>query len=334
MTDPVTPELRDLLTLHLVPGLGPRLTAALLEHFGSAAAVLAATADQLHQVSHIGPKLTAALLDDGLPNEVEEELKLIAQHQVYLRVLGQPDYPASLTTIVDAPYLLYVRGTLLPQDSQAVGLVGTRHPTPYGKRVAEKLTAGLVRAGFTVISGMAYGIDAAAHRAALQAGGRTLAVLAGGLTRIYPRDHMDLSREIAISGALITESNMRQEPMAGLFPARNRIISGLSRAVVIIEAAERSGALITASHAAVQGKPVLAVPGPIDSEQSGGCHGLIRKGAVLCRSVDDILEELNGLGSMPSSQRTPAGTATTSAGPGRGAAARLGFPPRPAAQPG
>jgi DNA processing protein len=139
-----------------------------------------------------------------------------------------------------------------------------------------------------------------AHRAALQAGGRTLAVLAGGLARIYPPEHTELAREVAASGALLTESAMEQEPLAPLFPARNRIISGLCRGVVIIEAAEKSGALITASHAADQGRTVLAVPGPIDSPASGGTHELIRKGAVLVRGVDDILEELQGISPLVS----------------------------------
>jgi DNA processing protein len=144
-----------------------------------------------------------------------------------------------------------------------------------------------------VSSGLARGIDGAAHRGALQAGGRTVAVLAGGLSRIYPPEHKELGDQVAAAGALVSEAAMRMEPMAGMFPARNRIISGLSRAVVIIEANEKSGALITASHAGEQGRSVLAVPGPVDSDASAGTHALIRKGAVLCRGVDDVLEELH-----------------------------------------
>jgi DNA processing protein len=147
----------------------------------------------------------------------------------------------------------------------------------------------------TVVSGLAIGIDAVAHRAALQAGGRTLAVLAGGLSRIYPREHATLANEVTAAGALLSESCMAQDPLAGLFPARNRIISGLCRAVVVVEAPPKSGALITAEHATEQGRPVLAVPGPVDADSSAGCHALIREGAVLCRGVEDVLEEIDGV---------------------------------------
>src|SRR5207237_9179565 len=184
---------------------------------------------------------------------------------------------------------------LTAADADAVARVGARHGTEYGRRVAGRLAAGLVRAGITVVSGLARGIDGVAHRSALEAGGRTLAVLAGGLSRVYPPEHADLAREVEASGALLSEAAMRQDPMAGMFPARNRLISGLSRGVVIVEAAERSGALITAEHAAEQGKPVFAVPGPLDSPASAGVHQLVRKGAILIRGVEDILEELDGV---------------------------------------
>jgi DNA processing protein len=153
----------------------------------------------------------------------------------------------------------------------------------------------LAQAGFTIISGLARGIDGCAHLGALQAKGRTLAVLAGGLAKIYPPEHTDLAEEIIQSGALITESAMRMEPMAGMFPARNRIISGLARAVVVVEAGNKSGALITASHAAEQGRDVFAIPGPVDSPASEGTLELIRKGAKIIRNADDILEDLRGI---------------------------------------
>src|SRR5262249_47335230 len=163
----------------------------------------------------------------------------------------------------DPPYIFYAKGTLTVADTLAVALVGSRHCSDYGRRIAARLSAGLVRAGVTIVSGLARGIDGVAHRAALQAGGRTLAVLARGLSRIYPPEHAELAREITTSGALLTEARMEQEPLAGLFPVRNRIISGLSKVVVLIEAAEKSGALLTARHAAEQGRTVLAVPGPV-----------------------------------------------------------------------
>src|SRR5207248_191127 len=163
------------------------------------------------------------------------------------------------------------------------------------------LAAGLVHKGYTIVSGLARGIDGAAHRAALKAGGRTVAVLAGGLSRVYPPEHAELAGEVQAAGALISESPMAMEPMAGLFPVRNRLISGLSRAVVVVEAADRSGALITAQHAAEQSRPALAVPGPIDSPTSGGANYLIRQGVTLVRGVEDILEELEG----PAATTTP-----------------------------
>jgi DNA processing protein len=292
-------DLRDLLALHLVPGLGPRLTKALLDRFGSAGAVLEATPEQLSEVPHIGGTLARSLHQAMLNVNVEAELALMAKHQVSLLSLGSDGYPASLASIPDPPHLIYRRGTWEPRDANAVALVGSRHCTSYGRRAAERLAEGLVRAGFTVISGLARGIDSVAHRSALKAGGRTVAVLAGGLSKIYPPEHTDLAQEVQASGALISESAMMMEPMAGMFPARNRIISGLSRGVVVIEAAERSGALITASHAAEQGRPVFAVPGPIDSPASGGVHELLRKGAILIRGVDDILEELDGVRAKP-----------------------------------
>ncbi len=200
-----------------------------------------------------------------------------------------------MAELEDSPHLLYVRGQILAKDSYAVALVGSREHSEYGRRVTTKLASGLARAGITVISGLARGIDGIAHRAALEAGGRTLAVLAGGLSRIYPPEHVGLANEVEAAGAIMTESSMDQEPMAPLFPARNRIISGLSTAVVIVEAGAKSGALITATHAAEQGRPVLAVPGAVDGDWGAGCNELIRKGAVLCRNVDDILEEIHGV---------------------------------------
>ncbi len=295
MPIPMTQEVTDLLALHLVPGLGPRLTAALLNRFGSAAAVLRAGSAELREVPHIGAKLAAGLSRAFQSADVAAEIERIARTNVRLLVLGSADYPARLATIADPPHLLYVRGALEERNANAVAVVGSRHCTTYGRRAAEKLAAGLARAGYTVISGLARGIDGAAHRGALQAGGRTLAVLAGGLSRIYPPEHTELAVDVQNAGALLSEAAMEMEPMAGMFPARNRLISGLSRAVVIVEAAERSGALITAHHAAEQGRTVFAVPGPIDTPASAGTNHLIRQGAILIRGVEDIIEELEGI---------------------------------------
>jgi DNA processing protein len=302
----VSDEGRDLLTLSLVPGIGPRLTATLLERFGSAAAALRASVAELSSIPYLTPRLAENIQQAQQSSNTAAELERMERHGVRLIALGSPEYPSLLGTINDPPYLLYSRGALTAADANAVALVGSRHCTDYGRRIAARLSAGLVRAGVTVISGLARGIDAAAHRAALEAGGRTLAVLAGGLSRIYPPEHDELARQVEASGALLTESKMDQEPLAGLFPVRNRIISGLSKVVVLIEAAQKSGALITAHHAADQGRTVMAVPGSVEAASSGGTNELIRKGAVLCRSVEDILEELHGVSAMATAEKKAA----------------------------
>lgn len=299
MSLPISPEVRDLLTLRLVPGIGPRLTGALLERFGSATEALRAAPAALREVPHIGPKLADELSRAQRNGAVAAELDLIARHGVTLLARGTPDYPPPLADIPDAPWLLYARGRIEPADAKAVAIVGSRKHTAYGRRVAERLATDLAKAGYTIISGLARGIDGIAHRAALQAGGRTIAVLANGLSRIYPPEHADLARQVASAGAVVSEAPMGQGPLAELFPGRNRIISGLARAVVIVEAAQQSGTLITASHAADQGRTVFAVPGPIDSEASAGCHELLRQGAILVRSADDVREELEGVSTTP-----------------------------------
>jgi DNA processing protein len=271
------------------------LTAALLERFGSARAVLEASSQELQEVPYIGAKLALDISRAMQSADVAAEVERISRYNVHLQALGSPDYPASLAEIPTPPHLLYVRGTLETRDVKAVAVVGSRKCTPYGKRVAERLAGDLTRAGWTVVSGLARGIDGCAHRGALQAGGRTIAVLAGGLSRIYPPEHKDLAKEVEAAGALVSEAAMEMEPMAGMFPARNRIISGLSKGVVIVEAAERSGALITAHHAAEQGRTVFAVPGSVESEASGGTNALIRQGAILVRGAEDVLEELVGI---------------------------------------
>jgi DNA processing protein len=306
VAETIPDDLRDLLALSLVPGMGPRLTAALLRHFGSAAAVRQAAAGQLRQVPQISDKLSQSFAEALRSVDVDAECALLTHHNTGLIALGAPGYPSALAQTADPPPLLYVRGTLTAADDRAVAVVGSRECTPYGRRVTERLAAGLVRAGFTVVSGLARGIDGVAHRAALEAGGRTVAVLAGGLARIYPPEHAGLADEVAASGALLSESPMGTSPQAGMFPARNRIISGLARGVILVEAAEKSGALITASHAGEQGRDVFAVPGPVDSPASAGCLRLLRNGAKLIRDVDDVLEDLGGIGGAAGAKRLPA----------------------------
>jgi DNA processing protein len=278
----------------MIPGVGPLTRRALVEHFGSPEAVLAATGQQLQEVSGVGAKLSRAIKDaDEI--DVETELQICREQQIDIIAESDARYPRMLAEIHDPPAAFYARGDLLPQDAVAIGIVGSRHATVYGKTVSEHLASGLSRAGLTIVSGLARGIDAAAHRGALDAGGRTIAVLASGLLEIYPPEHKELAVEVAASGAVITEAPPRAQPLAGMFPQRNRIISGLSLGVIIVEATERSGALITARHAMEQGREVFAVPGRVDQRTSRGCHRLIRDGARLVETVDDVLEELGPL---------------------------------------
>jgi DNA processing protein len=220
---------------------------------------------------------------------------LAAEHGIDVLTEAAGDYPRPLRQIHDPPGVLFRRGEPQPQDELAVAIVGTRHATRYGLAQAERLAGSLARTGFTVVSGLARGIDAAAHRGALAAGGRTIAVLASGLLEIYPPEHEKLADEVAASGYIISESPPRMVPLSGAFPQRNRIISGLSVGTIVVEAPDRSGALITARHAYEQGREVFAVPGPVDSRMSRGCHALIRDGAKLVESIDDVLSELGPL---------------------------------------
>ena len=306
------PDLRAHLALALVPNLGPLRTRAVLAHFGGPEAALRATADQLRGVDGLGSKLADQFAVSFRTVDPAAEWALVQKHGVRVVPFGHPDYPARLATIPDPPALLYLRGELTPADERAVAFVGSRACTAYGLRVAEKLAGGLAGAGWTVVSGLARGIDAAAHRGALDAGGRTVAVLAGGLRRIYPPEHADLAERVTKQGAILTETPMTVDPQPGMFPARNRVISGLSQAVVIVEANARSGALITAVHAAEQGRDVYAVPGAIDSPASAGCLELLRTGARLVRSADDILEDLAGImGDGPPPAKLPPKPART-----------------------
>lgn len=291
----VDADLLDHVRLACVPGVGSRLRRLLLERFGSPRGVFAATSRELASVARIGPKLAAAIPQLAVDGTAEAVLAMCHDRGIATLVEGADDYPGLLARIDDPPGVLFVRGQLLPCDALAVAIVGSRHATAYGKRVAWQLAGGLARAGYTVVSGLARGIDAAAHRGALDAGGRTIAVLGTGVLTVYPPEHADLASEIIGRGALVSEAPPLAEAHPGAFPSRNRIVSGLTLGTVVVEAADRSGALITARLAAEQGREVFAVPGQIDSRMARGCHRLIRDGARLVESVDDILEEFGPL---------------------------------------
>jgi len=276
-----TDELLDHVRLACVPGIGGKLRRMLLDRFGSPRGVFAATAKEIATVGRIGPKLAAsiaALAEGPIAAEVLEEC---CRGGVAVLVEGDDDYPALLARIDDPPGVLFVRGSIEPCDALAVAVVGSRHPSPYGKRIAWQLAGSLARAGYTVVSGLARGIDAAAHRGALDAGGRTIAVLGTGVLNIYPPEHADLAGEVIARGAVVSEAPPLAEAHAGAFPQRNRIVSGLTLGTLVVEATERSGALITARLAGEQGREVFAVPGQVDCRTARGCHRLIRDGAKL-----------------------------------------------------
>ena len=288
-------HLRSIMCLNMVPGVGPRLFAQLVEHFGSAKSVLDASESELLQLTGFGKKLAHAIKFQSKQFQVDDELQRCHDNEVKLETIGGVNYPDNLSEIYDPPALLYRKGSWDPSFKLAVAIVGTRHASLYGIRQAEKIAAGLAYAGVVVVSGMARGIDAAAHQGAIKAGGKTIAVLGGGVLNTYPPEHKELSKQIVENGCLLSEMPTLHAPRSSSFPRRNRIISGISLGVLVVEAAERSGSLITARHAMEQNRDVFAVPGSVESRVSKGCHHLIRDGATLVESVDNILEQLGPL---------------------------------------
>ncbi len=294
-------------------GVGPRTIRFLLARFSSPEAVLRAPRSLLQQVPRIGPVLAERIASAPSESEVIQLLELCRTHGIRIVCPQDPQYPELLRELTDPPAVLFLRGELKAEDRLAVAIVGTRHPTPYGLRQAERLAAGLAAAGFTIVSGLARGIDAAAHRGALQAGGRTLAVLASGLLRIYPPEHQQLAREIEKQGALLSEALPQQAPLGTSFPKRNRIISGLAWGTIVVEAGTKSGALITAHHAMEQGREVFAVPGRADDRAAQGCNRLIRDGATMVLTPEDVVETLR-----PMIGKRAVGLGVGSKGPSRG----------------
>lgn len=289
------------LALTLVSGVGPRLQASLLACFESPEAVLKASIDQLQQVEGIGQKVAERIASPINIPAAKEMLKRCSDAAVRLLLKGSDSYPSMLSEVDDSPSILFCKGEITEADRLAIAIVGSRRCTAYGRRQAERLGGALARAGFTIVSGLARGIDAAAHRGALNAGGRTIAVMATGVTDIYPPEHADLAVDISQQGAVVSEFPLDRKPRPGMFPQRNRIISGLSLGSIIIEATNKSGSLHTARHAMEQGREVFAVPGPIDSLASEGCHRLIRDGVTLIRHADDVIA---GLGPLIAPTRT------------------------------
>ncbi len=280
------------IALNMVPGIGPLTFHALLARFGSALGALAASDADLGSVHGIGPKVIHSLRTHG--EEAAAKREEVRARDLGVEILTGLDsqYPTLLSQIPSKPPVLYVKGDLRKEDEASVAIVGSRRSTAYGREVAERLSAELAGCGLTIVSGMALGIDTAVHRGALRAGARTLAVWGSGLDVPYPPQNRKLAEEIPRSGAILSEFPLGAAPVSGNFPRRNRIISGISLGVVVVEADERSGALITANFASDQGREVFAVPGSIYLQGSKGCHRLIQMGAKLVESAEDVLEEL------------------------------------------
>ena len=276
----------------ITPGIG-RVRLGLLEnHFGSLEDAWKATPGDLRQAGLDSGSIRA--ITSWRPKiSLEAELEKLDRYKVKVFTCHEPDYPSRLKEIYDYPPIIYVRGSLLPEDEWCLAVVGTRRPTVYGRQVTEEIVADLARSKITIISGLAKGIDSVAHHAALEAGGRSIAVFACGLDTVYPAENASLARSIMQQGALISEYPLGTRPKPDNFPRRNRIMSGLSLGVLITEAGETSGAMITARLALEQNREVLAIPGSILSPASRGTNQLIQEGAKLVRDYTDILEELN-----------------------------------------
>lgn len=297
-------ELLALLTLRFTPGLGPRRIEALRRHFGSANAALVAPATLLRQVPGLDAKSAAAIGQPKAAEQAHQELRKCQLAQVTLLARGTPNYPPALEALGDPPAVLWVKGALpeLPTVPRTIGIVGTRNASPHALGLCRTVAADLARAGITVISGLARGIDTAAHTAAVEAGGASIAVLGSAVDHIYPSENYPLSQRLT----LLSEYPLGTGPTQHHFPMRNRILAALSAGVVVVEGELKSGSLITATHALESGRTVFAVPGRAGDPRAAGPHRLIREGAVLTETAADILQEMNWQAGAPLQLDLPA----------------------------
>ena len=294
------------IALNLIENVGPARLRRLEEAFGDPVSILQASRSRLLQVEGIGEETATSISEWRSQVDLDGELRRADEFGCRIITRLDPEYPSSLKEIYDPPIVLYVKGTLLPQDNRGVALVGSRQTTSYGMEVARKIGYQLSYAGVTVVSGGARGIDTGAHLGALAAKGRTIAVLGTGINLVFPAENSELFRRIPESGALVTQFPFNRSADKQSFPIRNRIVAGMTLGTVVVEANLTSGALITANFATDYGRQVFAVPGRIDSPRSRGCHELIKKGAKLCEGVEDILSEFEYLfPSMPASTPAP-----------------------------
>jgi len=322
------PTERDaLIALNRVQGIGAITVKRIIDTLGSAAAVFRATETQCRGIAGVGAERAALLLETVHAVDVRAETEKADACGVTILTWNDAAYPALLKQIADPPFVLYVAGDVAALDTPAVAIVGTRHPTVYGRETARRFAYQLAGAGYTIVSGLAEGIDTEAHTGAVKAKGKTVAVLGGALDCLYPKSNTGLAREIvAGGGAVISEYAFGRQPDAQTFPMRNRIVSGLCKGVLVVESPLKSGTLITAGQAADQNRSVMVVPGRIDSPASQGSHQLIKEGARLVAQVDDVIEELQDLFAA-GPQRSEQGAAATGTEP----SARAAVPPaRPA----
>jgi DNA processing protein len=282
----------DWLALHLVPGLGNMAFKKLLERFGSPADVFRASAADLAQVEGLRKQVARRILRQEFSLDPQSVLKDLEKQGAGLAIFTDPAYPEPLREIHDPPMVLYTKGLPIPGKTTFVAVVGSRNSTPYGVKTAENLAQGLARRGLGIVSGLARGIDSAAHWGCIEGRGFSVGVLGTGIDAVYPASNKKLFDAMVEKGAVITEFPPKTPPEPKHFPIRNRIISGLSKGVIVVEATMKSGSLITASMALEQGREVFAVPGSVHSFKSQGCHFLIKQGAKLVENADDVLDEL------------------------------------------
>jgi DNA processing protein len=299
-----------LVALNLVEHVGPVRVRQLLDHFGDAPAILRASRAQLLQVRGIGEDTANAIANWEKTVDLAGEVQRIRDFGCRILTQANTEYPELLRQIYDPPIVLYVKGALTERDKNAVAMVGSRRTTHYGQETARKLAYQLAYTGVTVVSGGARGIDTAAHQGALSAKGRTVAVLGTGINLVFPPENAELFERIAANGAVITQFPFNRPADKQTFPIRNRIVAGMTLGTVVVEADLNSGALITAGMANDYGRQLFAVPGRVDSPQSKGCHDLIKKGAKLCESAEDILSEFEYLFPQTNRSPSPADTGT------------------------
>ena len=293
---PNSVHIEQWLQLIRADGVGPTLFKRLLEQFGDVEQILGASVSQLTKVEGIGHKTAERIARSRGDFDVEKELALADKLGVWLIHFQDERYPPALKAIYDPPPVLYVKGTLRRADNLAMAIVGCRRCSHYGIEQANRFSHLLASAGFTIVSGLARGIDSAAHHGALAAKGRTIAVQGCGLANIFPPENKKLFEQITESGAVISELPLTYEPLSENFPARNRIIAGLSLGVLVVEATHRSGALISAQAALDNNRDVMAVPGRVDSPTSAGCHRLIKQGARLIDGIEEMMDALGHIG--------------------------------------